>query len=173
MNKGNILTGISIISLMLSLISICIAAYRTPELGFDYQGMIVGVLSLLITILIGWQIYTTINVKEELDGIKDIRKEIDKQETDIYVRSVNNMFEFQSAMFMMYDNKNDKGKNDVFQLYLHGISAIYHLCELAKQEECKSIVNILIARKELLMSEKFQKGQIESLKDTLLSAKDT
>lgn len=170
---GNTITLIlSAISIMVSVAALCRTYPHTSDLGMDYQGVIVGMLALLVTILIGWQIYTEINVKEELKDIKDLRREINKQERDIYIRSTNNLFEFQSAMFMMYDNKKEKSNSDIFQLYLHGISSIYHLCSLGKQNECTSIVNILIARKSILMSEKFQKEQIDSLMDILLSAMD-
>lgn len=170
---GNTITLIlSAISIMVSVAALCRTYPHTSDLGMDYQGVIVGMLALLVTILIGWQIYTAINVKEELKDIKDLRREINKQERDIYIRLTNNLFEFQSAMFMMYDNKKEKSNSDIFQLYLHGISSIYHLCSLGKQNECTSIVNILIARKSILMSEKFQKEQIDSLMDILLSAMD-
>lgn len=170
---GNTITLIlSAISIMVSVAALCRTYPHTSDLGMDYQGVIVGMLALLVTILFGWQIYTAINVKEELKDIKDLRREINKQERDIYIRSTNNLFEFQSAMFMMYDNKKEKSNSDIFQLYLHGISSIYHLCSLGKQNECTSIVNILIARKSILMSEKFQKEQIDSLMDILLSAMD-
>lgn len=170
---GNTITLIlSAISIMVSVAALCRTYPHTSDLGMDYQGVIVGMLALLVTILIGWQIYTAINVKEELKDIKDLRREINKQERDIYIRSTNNLFEFQSAMFMMYDKKKEKSNSDIFQLYLHGISSIYHLCSLGKQNECTSIVNILIARKSILMSEKFQKEQIDSLMDILLSAMD-
>lgn len=170
---GNTITLIlSAISIMVSVAALCRTYPHTSDLGMDYQGVIVEMLALLVTILIGWQIYTAINVKEELKDIKDLRREINKQERDIYIRSTNNLFEFQSAMFMMYDNKKEKSNSDIFQLYLHGISSIYHLCSLGKQNECTSIVNILIARKSILMSEKFQKEQIDSLMDILLSAMD-
>lgn len=170
---GNTITLIlSAISIMVSVAALCRTYPHTSDLGMDYQGVIVGMLALLVTIPIGWQIYTAINVKEELKDIKDLRREINKQERDIYIRSTNNLFEFQSAMFMMYDNKKEKSNSDIFQLYLHGISSIYHLCSLGKQNGCTSIVNILIARKSILMSEKFQKEQIDSLMDILLSAMD-
>lgn len=170
---GNTITLIlSAISIMVSVAALCRTYPHTSDLGMDYQGVIVGMLALLVTILIGWQIYAAINVKEELKDIKDLRRAINKQERDIYIRSTNNLFEFQSAMFMMYDNKKEKSNSDIFQLYLHGISSIYHLCSLGKQNECTSIVNILIARKSILMSEKFQKEQIDSLMDILLSAMD-
>lgn len=170
--RNTITLILSAISIMVSVAALCRTYPHTSDLGMDYQGVIVGMLALLVTILIGWQIYTAINVKEELKDIKDLRREINKQERDIYIRSTNNLFEFQSAMFMMYDNKKEKGNSDIFQLYLHGISSIYHLCSLGKQNECTSIVNILIARKSILMSEKFQKEQIDSLMDILLSAMD-
>lgn len=170
--RNTITLILSAISIMVSVAALCRTYPHTSDLGMDYQGVIVGILALLVTILIGWQIYTAINVKEELKDIKDLRREINKQERDIYIRSTNNLFEFQSAMFMMYDNKKEKSNSDIFQLYLHGISSIYHLCSLGKQNECTSIVNILIARKSILMSEKFQKEQIDSLMDILLSAMD-
>lgn len=44
-------------------IAVCVAAWRSPELSFDYQGVVVGVLSLLVTVLIGWQIYTLFNIR--------------------------------------------------------------------------------------------------------------
>lgn len=170
--RNTITLILSAISIMVSVAALCRTYPHTSDLGMDYQGVIVGMLALLVTILIGWQIYTAINVKEELKDIKDLRREINKQERDIYIRSTNNLFEFQSAMFMMYDNKKEKSNSDIFQLYLHEISSIYHLCSLGKQNECTSIVNILIARKSILMSEKFQKEQIDSLMDILLSAMD-
>ena len=53
MKKENWALGLSIVAMTIAIIATCIAAYRTPELGFDYQGVIVGILSLLVTVLIG------------------------------------------------------------------------------------------------------------------------
>lgn len=36
------------------------------HLGFDYFGIVVGFFTLLITFLVGWQIFSTIKAKEEL-----------------------------------------------------------------------------------------------------------
>lgn len=75
---GNIVILIlSVISTIISIIAICRVCPNTSELGLDYQGIIVGMLALLVTALIGWQIYIAINVKEELKEIKALRKEID------------------------------------------------------------------------------------------------
>lgn len=121
---GNTITLIlSAISIMVSVAALCRTYPHTSDLGMDYQGVIVGMLALLVTILIGWQIYTAINVKEELKDIKDLRREINKQERDIYIRSTNNLFEFQSAMFMMYAIK----KRKAILIYFSCIFMEYHL----------------------------------------------
>lgn len=68
---------ISCFAILLSLIAIGVSLPTVGELNFDYYGAIVGVLSFLITILMGYQIYTVINVKEELKEMSSFRKSID------------------------------------------------------------------------------------------------
>lgn len=69
---------LSLLSIALSIVSICIAAYRTPELAFDYQGIIVGTLAMLVTMLIGWQIYNIIDIKSTIYKFTKKIKDIDK-----------------------------------------------------------------------------------------------
>lgn len=59
--------GVSGIAIIVSVIAICIACPHIPELGFDYQGVVVGVLSLLVTTLIGWNIFSIIDIKKIRD----------------------------------------------------------------------------------------------------------
>ena len=61
---------ISIVSLALSVTAVCVACWRSPELSFDYQGVLVGVLSLLVTVLIGLNIYTLVDFKKK-EGVID------------------------------------------------------------------------------------------------------
>lgn len=63
------------VSLVFSTISIVLCCPRVIDkdnLGFDYIGVIVGILSLLVAILIGWNIYTVVdfNKKVEITGEK-------------------------------------------------------------------------------------------------------
>ena len=62
---------ISIVALTMSVASVCVACFRTGNLGFDYQGVIVGILALLVTALIGWQIYSTIAMEERMRKIAE------------------------------------------------------------------------------------------------------
>lgn len=86
--RVNCALGLSIVAAILSIVAVCIAAYRTPELGFDYQGVLVSVLSLLVTILIGFQIYNSITINKKVDSIDSIVASTTKNEIDRYSHSV-------------------------------------------------------------------------------------
>ena len=45
-------------------------------MDFDYYGVIVGILSLLVTALIGWNIYTAIDIK---NSVKKLEEEIEQR----------------------------------------------------------------------------------------------
>lgn len=62
----------SIAAIICSVVAICVSLPSAPELGIDYIGVIVGILSLLVTMLIGWQIYNVITID------KKIRDEVNK-----------------------------------------------------------------------------------------------
>ena len=51
----------SIAAIICSVVAICVSLPSVPELGIDYIGVIVGILSLLVTMLIGWQIWNVTN----------------------------------------------------------------------------------------------------------------
>lgn len=79
MKKESVTIWVSIAALVLSIISICISAWRSPELSFDYQGVIVGVLSLLVTVILGWNIYTVIDIKNTRGEIHKLKGMLEKQ----------------------------------------------------------------------------------------------
>lgn len=90
-NFGNTVKWIlSIVSFLFSLIVLCKCFPRLIEIpnetGFDYIGLIVGILALLVTMLIGWQIYNALsleqkvsNIKKEYDGLKDKSEALARQ----------------------------------------------------------------------------------------------
>ena len=74
--KNWIPTTISIAAIGIAIVAMARVA-PCEILDFDYYGAIIGVLSFLVTLLIGYQIYTVINVKKELDEVRQIRNDID------------------------------------------------------------------------------------------------
>ena len=79
---------ISIIAIIVSIASICVSNPNKQELGFDYQGIIVGVLSVLVTALIGWQIYNSIEINRKVDGTEDMARRITNEAMEKYGHSV-------------------------------------------------------------------------------------
>lgn len=60
---------IAILSLIIAIISLCVSAYRTPNLSFDYLGIITGILGTLTTILIGFDIFKYIKYEKKIEEL--------------------------------------------------------------------------------------------------------
>lgn len=57
-------TALSLIAIALSIVAICVTYPRSEDSGLDYIGIIVGILGVLVTVLVGWQLYNALNLKE-------------------------------------------------------------------------------------------------------------
>lgn len=57
-------TALSLIAIVLSIVAICVTYPRSEDSGLDYIGIIVGILGALVAILVGWQLYNALNLKE-------------------------------------------------------------------------------------------------------------
>lgn len=117
-------------SLVASVTAICRTHPRT-ELGFDYMGLIVGILALLVTMLIGWQIYNALNldrkvsdIKKEYDGLKDKSEALARQQENIKVYNEASM-EFIQGMTMV-SNRNSTNLAQAYSLFA---SALLHYIE--------------------------------------------
>lgn len=55
-----------------------------PHVDFDYQGLLVGILSLLVTVLIGWQIYNAIEVNKKVNNINKVAERAAYNENKLY-----------------------------------------------------------------------------------------
>lgn len=56
------------LSLAMSIFALCRSLPR--EAGVDYMGVIVGILALLVTVLIGWNIYTVVDFSRRLSKVR-------------------------------------------------------------------------------------------------------
>lgn len=75
---------LSIAAIICSVVAICVSLPSAPELGIDYIGVIVGILSLLVTMLIGWQIWNVIAIDKKVkDEVKQVSKSFAKDIKEI------------------------------------------------------------------------------------------
>lgn len=143
-NKRNALSLIlSVIAFAFSIISLGVACYRTDNLGFDYLGVIVGVLAILVAILMAWQLYRYSAWKDTINEVLNGALEKSTQDytsymksiTQIYTRSMvidnsKSAFLFDTAIESLHDlsrNGNEVLKNqgvDFFYDYLYELSII-------------------------------------------------
>lgn len=66
-------TILSVIAIILSIIALCVTYPRTTDSSLDYIGIIVGILGILVAILIGWQLYNALNLKELISQIENAK----------------------------------------------------------------------------------------------------
>lgn len=66
---------VSIIAIILSIIAICVSYPRSADSNLDYIGIIVGILGVLVAILIGWQLYNALNLKELVNQTENAKKD--------------------------------------------------------------------------------------------------
>lgn len=95
---NNILFISNVLFLIVNVYYACHYYPRTKNLDFDYTGIIIGVLSILITLLVGWQIYSNIYIKNNIE--KYVRNEIYKMEkrNKIYEQKLNKEIERSKCM---------------------------------------------------------------------------
>lgn len=99
---------LSSIAIVISIITICLALPRR-EVSLDYLGLITGILGVLVTVLIGWNIYMIIDFRQEKENLKQYFEEQKKS-----VRSVGN------DLLATYKNQLSNGA-----LYEKSIADIY------------------------------------------------
>lgn len=102
-SKWSIITWIiiSVLALVFSIIAICRSFYRTVDLGFDYMGIIVGVLAVLVTCLVAWNIHSAIDANHK---IMEMRNEIDNLRSSIDSDKLASERKINKLKAELYDN---------------------------------------------------------------------
>lgn len=116
---------ISIVAIIISMVTLAIVIptdLLDGALDFDYIGAIVGILSLLVTILIGYQIYTVINVKEELKEVRRIKSQIEnkiQQKSDEITNDYKDELKQTAPLIMaLSSGQRDLIEKEVFKSYM-------------------------------------------------------
>lgn len=84
-NQSLVLSGVA---LLFSIVAILVAYFRCEPMTADWMGILVGILSLLVTILIGWQIYSVMQVERKMNDT--MTKAIDNM-NDTIVKAIDDI----------------------------------------------------------------------------------
>lgn len=115
---------VSAINTISCIILLCIICPRVENLGFDYIGVIVAILALLVTLLIGWNIFTALDFRKEVSAkIEECRKqcrhelrlhsELNNKEFDNVVRTLQRAEDYCNKLDnLLYEHLTGKKKNE-------------------------------------------------------------
>lgn len=175
-NNFNIIANVLLVvaNLLLLIVNVYYVCHWYPilptEMEIDSMGIIVGILSLLVTALIGWNIYSVIDIKNEKSRIEEKRKEIDNR-IDVALA------ETYSCMSMFYGNKvfEEKTSKDTYieaYLYFNVLSLRYSAsCE--KYSNCNLLVNEALNHREAIMDIKINKNIYSNIQGILKGIPNT
>lgn len=136
----------SVVALILSIIAIAVAVYRSPELGFDYQGVLVGVLSLLVTVLVGLNIYTLVDFRRKENVIDEKVALIAESLSNINKSELASSAAMENAIAFIYYSlmglKDPSGLD--FRYIYHNILSLEKLSLLGDIKTCNSVVKMML-----------------------------
>ncbi|MCI2083197.1 MAG: hypothetical protein LKK19_04315 [Bacteroidales bacterium] len=166
-----VLSGIAI---FLSIVAICLVAPHTSNLSFDYQGVLVTALALLVTFLIGWQIYNIFDIEKrfvdlsnKFDGLfEEHTKSLDSKITKsskIAISKTNfniglalsdtkqygiAFYYYACSLLNIPDSNIENVLNNIYLIAKDHYKEIAPVLKgyIIKEEECESIKNIISKR---------------------------
>lgn len=136
---------------------------RVPNLDFDYIGVIVGILSALITIAVGWQIFYQLKIEDRLKNLaKDLAKsEVEKAADPIFKGIIGNTLKRDIDEVRYYINAKDYNRT----LWIYS----YILRGYIKLEDKDNVIDIVEQIKILIHKNYIYKYTfcIDGIKDAL------
>lgn len=161
---------ISIFPILFSLIALVNCYPRIEQLGFDYLGLIVGILALLVTVLIGWNIYSVVDFdskkKEFNNVINSMKKEIERMNNVIDTKYEKLQNEFNNEIECKSSVCKEKHKQIINKCNSEKSQIIEYINNQYK--ECKSYVDsqIQIERKITFLSDFYNEAMKTSQHET-------
>lgn len=158
---------LSILSLIASIVALCVAIPRANAINFDYLGLLVGILALLVTALIGWNIYNLIDVR-------NIRNEQNSIQMDLYMRTQRILATTDHAVGDVFYRclVGEKPMRDDFQLVYYRISEIQHLSCIADYKFCEALI-VGLQQMFADSGRRFRKEQAKNLWNVIAQVKGT
>lgn len=140
MKKDNFTRIMSWIALLVSLSSLIIVLagrYPRANLSFDYMGLIVGIFAILITILIGWQIASMLNIKDE---IKNIQNRVNIALTEVIKDAELQSIAVYSTIF---EETRQQKEVDIYRYFKYGLLVIIHAVQLDNKGIYSTMIKVL------------------------------
>lgn len=137
--------------------------YCDRDLGFDYIGVIIGILALLVTLLIGWNIYQLVDLKSKSKDIDKLRTQIERELNYIHNKADYNQAVVYGMMSVNASIHFAPNEDDVVkhQMILKGIMALKILanfpdCKIEIEKISEILIKGLKNSEHISLSEKMK-----------------
>lgn len=123
-------------ALWISIVALALAGYAVfvcdKRIEADWMAILIGILAILTTILIGWQILAIWN-------IRDIQKEIKEERNAIILKSEENEVEIHATLVLFYREllKTDDSEDLIAKFLMSYLYLILHEANLGDIQRCE------------------------------------
>lgn len=130
--KINYAIWLSIISLILWFVVVMLWLFNVYEFSVvdsnTFIGVIVALLALIVTFVVGWQIFNVLDVKAQLSDIADLKKQLQQQRED-------NEEDFNSTMYLQSIAFGDISlqNNNISDAFNNYLWAVYYSLKLKNE----------------------------------------
>lgn len=156
-------------SIVLSISALCVSLLRCEPITADWMGVLVGILSFAVTILLGWQIYALFDIRE-------IQKEVRKSKAEMTLEAHKRLGEAHYALWAFYLNSIENREQDkellLYACFNSGVAAIHRLALCEEYQTCGLCTKELIGLCRFLQPGENYRKLIQSQIQLLLSVEN-
>ncbi len=141
MNKyRNMLSlALSVTAIAISIIALCRVYPHTSDLGLDYQGIIVGILALLVTAVVGLNIYTLVDFKRATKEVEMLKGKLHNDVNTSIALGSNDIF-----MVYHYLITGIAPLGLEYNLIRSALSSLVHLSSIGQYDACGVVSKALV-----------------------------
>ncbi|MDR1455948.1 MAG: hypothetical protein LBJ01_09880 [Tannerella sp.] len=138
MTRDRLALTIAVIAIILSIVAICTSLNSFSIDETAYLGWVVAVLSTLVVVLIGWNIFTVIDVKSEQKKTSDyltaIRHQANMDRAKMYAKVYSSLSEFYR-----------KEKSMVYEYYNFALLSVRFNKVVGEIPLCNTVISVMIS----------------------------
>lgn len=138
----------SISAILLSIIALMLS-YRVNTVDFkDYWGVVLGVQSLLTTILIGWQILNVFEIKKQIQGFNEAISKLRQENQNLIQNKIMDYDQTVDALFQQMEGIRyfHEGHGDIALSYF--MHALEVLNKASNKEPLEGIISYILGIKQ-------------------------
>lgn len=160
-----VLLIINIFFMVFNIIVLIFVFPRSQKLSFDYLGVVVTIYSIIVMLLICWNVYNVIDLRKMKSDFDMKKKEVDEQLDNLKYGTLLSRGQIEEDFVKMFG----KSGTDFPEVIPHSIKAIYCWSEIRQYNKASKCVDFLLAFVTYPDKIKYDSKEKEEIMDLLKS----